>query len=63
MPVFIAKVMLQDVTNEEIYNELDKAMANEDGYAPFLRFFIKNVLWEVGAGFDGTTKFNFMVHL
>lgn len=30
---------------------------------PFLRFFIKNVLWEVGAGFDGSTKFNFMIHL
>lgn len=32
MPVFIAKVMLQDVTKEEIYNELDKAMADEEGY-------------------------------
>ncbi len=32
MPRFIAQVMLQDVKNEEIYNELDKAMLNEDGY-------------------------------
>lgn len=32
MPVFIAKVMLQDVTKEEIYSELDKAMADEEGY-------------------------------
>lgn len=30
---------------------------------PYLRFFMKNVLWEVGAGFDGSTKFNFMVHI
>ena len=28
-----------------------------------LRFYIKNILWEVGAGFDGTLKFNFMIHL
>lgn len=32
MPVFIAKVMLQDVTKEEVYTELDKAMADEEGY-------------------------------
>jgi hypothetical protein len=32
MPIFIAKAVLQEVTNEEIYHELDKAMANEDGY-------------------------------
>lgn len=32
MPNFLVKVMLQDVTNEEIYNELDQAMVNEDGY-------------------------------
>lgn len=32
MPSFLVKVMLQDVTNEEIYNELDQAMLNEDGY-------------------------------
>ena len=30
---------------------------------PFLRFFMKNVLWEIGAGFDGSTKFNFMIHI
>lgn len=29
----------------------------------FLRFFIKNVLWEVGAGFDGSVAFNFMIHI
>ncbi|MBY0554885.1 hypothetical protein K2P97_10180 [bacterium] len=32
MPSFLVKVMLQDVKNEEIYNELDQAMLNEDGY-------------------------------
>jgi hypothetical protein len=29
----------------------------------FVRMFRKNVLWEVGAGFDGSLAFNFMVHL
>lgn len=29
----------------------------------FLRFYRKNVLWEIGAGFDGSVAFNFMVHL
>ena len=29
----------------------------------FLRFFMKNVLWEIGAGFDGSMAFNFMVHI
>ena len=29
----------------------------------FLRFFMKNVLWEVGAGFDGSTAFNLMIHI
>lgn len=28
----------------------------------FLRFYMKNVLWEVGAGFDGSFAFNFMIH-
>ncbi len=32
MPIFIAKVLLQEVNNENIYEELDRAMANEDGY-------------------------------
>lgn len=32
MAQFIAKVMLQDVTKEEIYTELDKAMGDEEGY-------------------------------
>lgn len=30
---------------------------------PFLRFYIKNVLWEIGAGFSGNFAFNFMIHL
>lgn len=29
----------------------------------FMRFYIKNILWEVGAGFDGSFAFNFMLHL
>ena len=29
----------------------------------FLRFYRKNVLWEIGAGFDGSMAFNFMIHL
>lgn len=29
----------------------------------FIRFFMKNVLWEVGAGFDGSVAFNFMIHI
>lgn len=29
----------------------------------FLRFFMKNVLWEIGAGFDGSMTFNFMIHI
>lgn len=32
MAQFIAKVMLQDVTKEEIYEELDKAMSDEEGF-------------------------------
>lgn len=28
----------------------------------FLRFYIKNMLWEVGARFDGGWAFNYMVH-
>jgi hypothetical protein len=28
----------------------------------FLRFYIKNTLWEVGAGFNGNWAFNYMVH-
>jgi len=30
---------------------------------PFLRFYIRNVLWEIGAGFNGSVNFNFMLHL
>jgi hypothetical protein len=33
MPNFIAQVMLQDVNNDEVYKELDKALLNEDGYS------------------------------
>jgi hypothetical protein len=29
----------------------------------FVRFYRKNMLWEIGAGFDGSLAFNFMVHL
>ena len=29
----------------------------------YFRFYMKNVLWEVGAGFDGSLAFNFMLHL
>lgn len=29
----------------------------------FIRFYRKNVLWEVGAGFDGSVAFNFMIHI
>ena len=29
----------------------------------FLRFYLKNVLWEVGSGFDGSIAFNFMIHI
>lgn len=28
----------------------------------FLRFYIKNTLWEIGAGFDGGWAFNYMIH-
>jgi hypothetical protein len=38
---------------------------NEDKIATtqFLRFYRKNVLWEIGGGFDGTFAFNFMIHI
>ena len=29
----------------------------------FIRFYRKNVLWEIGAGFNGSLAFNFMIHL
>lgn len=32
MKRFIVTAMLQDVSNEEIYDELDQAMIKEDGY-------------------------------
>lgn len=28
----------------------------------FLRFYVKNTLWEVGAGFNGSWAFNYMIH-
>ena len=33
MPLFIVKAMLQEVENEDIYNEFDQSMADEGGYA------------------------------
>ena len=33
MPSFIAQVVLQNVKDEKIYAELDRAMLNEDGYS------------------------------
>ena len=35
MPQFIVKVLLQDVDNDDVYEELDSAMAEEEGY-PYL---------------------------
>ncbi len=32
MPMFIVKVLLQDVKDDVIFQELDEAMANEEGY-------------------------------
>lgn len=32
MPQYIVKAMLQDVTKEQAYTDLDQAMAKEDGY-------------------------------
>lgn len=32
MANFLVKVMLQEVTDEKVYEELDQAMLNEDGY-------------------------------
>lgn len=32
-------------------------------FSQFIRFYKKNVLWEIGAGMDGSFSFNFMVHL
>lgn len=44
--------------------QFDKA--NDKGQidaTQFLRFYRKNVLWEIGAGFNGSIAFNFMIHL
>jgi hypothetical protein len=38
-----------------------KYKANGDGTL-FLRFFYKNIYWEIGSSFEGETMFNFMVH-
>ncbi|MBC7421173.1 MAG: hypothetical protein H7328_10630 [Bdellovibrio sp.] len=32
MPIYIVKALLQEVTDEDIYQELDTAMADEEGY-------------------------------
>ena len=29
----------------------------------YMRFYMKNVLWEVGADFNGGFSFNFMIHI
>lgn len=46
------------ITQFEKHNDEKQIEATQ-----FLRFFIRNVLWELGAGFDGSVKFNFMIHL
>lgn len=46
-------ILQADKHNEDKQTELSQ----------FVRFYMKNVLWEVGAGFDGSVAFNFMVHL
>jgi len=33
------------------------------GLNQYLRFFYKNVLWEIGAGFDRSMKLNIMIHM
>ncbi|MBK9294506.1 MAG: hypothetical protein IPM57_08685 [Oligoflexia bacterium] len=44
--------------------QFDKHLNNTQIEAtPFLRFYIRNVLWEIGAGFNGSFNFNFMIHL
>ena len=46
------------ITQFEKHNEDKQIDATQ-----FLRFYRKNVLWEIGAGFDGSIAFNFMIHL
>ncbi len=46
------------ITQFEKHNDEKQIEATQ-----FLRFYIKNVLWEIGSGFDGSFKFNFMIHL
>lgn len=54
------------------YNELNTWIMIEHTYEsksnfieinPLLRFFYKNLLWEIGVGLKGNVLFNFMVHL
>ena len=57
---------LADYNDLNVWTIVQFEKHNEDKQieaTPFLRFFMKNVLWEIGAGFDGSTKFNFMIHL
>lgn len=35
---------------------------NEVEMSQFLRFYYRNVLWEIGSNLDGKIKFNFMIH-
>tara|TARA_B100001248_G_scaffold261746_1_gene253994 strand:+ start:4235 stop:4867 length:633 start_codon:yes stop_codon:yes gene_type:complete len=34
----------------------------EEDLTPYLRFFYKNVLFEIGQSFDGATRFNYIIH-
>jgi hypothetical protein len=43
--------------------QVEKHNDEQTQTTPFLRFFMKNVLWELGAGFDGSMAFNFMIHI
>ncbi len=43
--------------------DYNKDMRNEVQVTPFLRFFYKNILWEMGASFRGNFYWQFMVHL
>jgi hypothetical protein len=44
--------------------QFDKHLDNKQiGTTQFLRFYRKNVLWEVGADFKGNMAFNFMIHI
>ncbi len=46
------------ITQFEKHNDENQIEATQ-----FLRFYMKNILWEIGAGFNGAIAFNFMIHL